>query len=219
MFSEALHDLAKPKVMPVLEAVKRSDGLSVAQLADELEMSYMGVKQHCVKLENMGYLKTWRVPRGEAGRPEKLYKLTDKCDALFPQVGVGLTLDVLESVRKVYGESAPERLLYHHFEELGKRWQSRVQKGKSLVERATRLTELRQQEGCFSRCRYSPENGFCIEEYHHPLEKVYEKYPNVLNLEIKMMEKLLASKVVRKVLKAKRGTQVVVYEIDTLGCR
>ena len=69
MFPKVFHDLSKPKLMQLLESIKRSEGKAVAELAEELEMSYMGVKQHCIKLEEMGYVKPWRVPRKEAGRP------------------------------------------------------------------------------------------------------------------------------------------------------
>ena len=133
MFPKVFHDLSKPKLMQLLESIKRSEGKAVAELAEELEMSYMGVKQHCIKLEEMGYVKPWRVPRKEAGRPEKLYCLTEKCKGLFPKVGVELTLNVLESVRELYGESAPEKLLYHHFQQMGEKWAKNVKKGKSLV--------------------------------------------------------------------------------------
>ena len=81
----------------ILEALKRSGGMPVSDLAREVEMSYMGVKQHCLKLCEMGYLEEWRLPRAkkEVGRPEKLYRLTAKCDPLFPRAGVGMTPAVL----------------------------------------------------------------------------------------------------------------------------
>lgn len=216
MFSEALHDLSKPKVMLIIESIKRSEGKSVTELAEELEMSYMGIKQHCVKLEKLGYLKPWRVPRREAGRPEKLYRLTPKCEPLFPTAGVSLTLSVMESVRKLYGETAPEKLLFVHYQELAEKWKANVMKGKSLVEKATRLVELRQREGCFCNCSYSQETGFVIEEYHHPMKAIFDKYPSAMTLEIKLMEKLLGSTVKRSVKKAERGTSVVIYDLGTL---
>ena len=216
MFPRAYHELSKPKVMSILESIKRSEGKSVNELASELEMSYMGVKQHCVKLEKLGYLKTWRVPRQEAGRPEKLYRLTEKCDVLFPQAGVSLTLNMMASVRRLYGETAPEKLLYLYFEELGERWKKNVQRGKSLVERATRLVDLRQQEGCFCRCEYKAAEGFTIEEYHHPMKDIFAVYPSAQLLEIKLMEKLLGSAVSRELRQCERGTSVVIYRIGTL---
>jgi len=216
MFPSAYHDLSRPNMMNIIESIKSSDGKSVSELADELNLSYMGAKQNCVKLEKMGYLKTWRVPRKEAGRPEKLYQLTPKCDVFFPKAGVNLTLSVLESVRKLYGETAPEKMLFLHFEELGLRWKTSIVKGKSLVEKATRLVELRQREGCFCRCQYSAETGFVIEEYHHPMQEIFAKYPSAQNLDIKLMEKLLGSTVKRLVKKCDRGTSVVMYDIGTL---
>ena len=51
MFSQALRDIARPTYAEILEALKRSDGMAVSELAKQLQMSYMGVKQHCVNLE------------------------------------------------------------------------------------------------------------------------------------------------------------------------
>ena len=46
-------------------------------------MSYMGIKDHCLALEKDGYLDTWRRPK-PVGRPEMLYRLTDRARELFP---------------------------------------------------------------------------------------------------------------------------------------
>ena len=217
MFSDEFRALAKPQVLAILEAVKKSQGKTVAELSKELEMSYMGVKQHCMKLEVMGLLKTWRVPRKGAGRPEKLYILTDKCDSLFPQAGVELSLNVMEGVKKFFGDNAPEKILFHHYEQLRVAWSPVVKKGKSLVEKATRLADLRDKAGCFSRCHYSPAEGFRIEEYHHPMRDLFEKYPAAVQQEVRMMEILLGSKIERKVKKMEKGGEMVVYEIAVLG--
>ena len=205
----------------ILEALKTSDGLPVSDLARELEMSYMGVKQHCLKLTEMGYLEEWRVPREkkEVGRPEKLYRLTEKCDSLFPEAGVGLTLDVLEAVQNLYGEAAPEKLLFHHFQMIRDKWQMKVRAGKSMVEKATRLADLRSKAGWFSRCHYDPSTGFRIEEFHNPFAKVYAVYPNAVRMELQMMEKLLGTRVLREEVSTGKGRKRVVYEIATLGVR
>jgi len=181
----------------------------------------MGIKQHCLKLTEMGYLEEWRVPRAkkEVGRPEKLYRLTRKCDPLFPQAGSDLSISVLEGVRAVYGESAPEKLLFHHFQNLLERWQPKVRAGKSMVEKATRLADLRDQEGWFSRCHYEPETGFRIEEFHTPLAAIYEVYPTAVRMELQMMEKVLGTRIVRTEAATGKGRKRVVYEIATLGVR
>jgi len=217
MFSQALRDIARPTYAEILEALKRSDGMAVSELAKELKMSYMGVKQHCVNLEKKGYLKTWRVPRTQVGRPEKLYRLTEACEELFPQAGPALTLNLLQGVKQLYGESAPEKMLFHHFEEQRQRLASKLKSAESLAERATKLAELRDAEGCFSRCTYDAQSGLKIEEYHHPMTPVYAEYPNAIRMEVQMMEQLLGSRVDRKEEEGGKGRLRVVYEVASLG--
>ncbi len=217
MFSQEFHDLSRPQVLNILEKIKTSGGSPIAQIAQELDISYMGAKQHCEKLVKLGYLDTWRVPRAAAGRPEKLYVLTDKCDEMFPQAGVELSLELLASVKRLFGENAPDRLLFQYFESLRDSWKKSVHRGKSIVERATRLSELRQKYGCFSRCHYSPETGFRLEEYHHPMKRIFEQYPSAIMMEVRMLEQVLGTKVRRKEIQIKGGNPNVVYEIMTLG--
>lgn len=212
MFLPAFRDIARPAWLDILGELKTSGGSPVGELAEALGMSYMGIKQHCMKLVKMGYLETWRVPRKEVGRPEIMYRLTAKCDPLFPEAGVGLTLNVLSAVRTLYGESAPEKLLFHHFQDQLKRWQPRVLKGNSLVEKATRLADLRDKEGCFSRCHYDHQQGFRISEYHHPLARIFAIYPSAAAMELRVMEQLIGSRVVRREVAGR-----IDYEVATLG--
>ena len=221
MFFGAHRETMRASWAAILEAIKVSDGMPVSDLARELKMSYMGVKQHCLKLVELGFLEEWRIPREkkEVGRPEKLYRLTSKCSALFPDAGVGLTLAVLKGVRQLYGDSAPEKLLFNHFQILKEQWQPKLRAGKSMVEKATRLADIRDKSGWFSKCHYDAETGFRIEEFHSPLKKIYIEYPNAVRMEVQMMEQLLGTKIVRSEVSTGKGRKRVVYEIATLGIR
>lgn len=216
MFPQAFHDLSKPRVMAIIEAIKSSRGLSVRELSHDLEMSYMGVKQHCVKLEDLGYLKTWRVPREEAGRPEMVYRLTAKCDILFPQVGAEISLYIMDSVKEIYGDSAPEKLLYRYFSDLGERWKKSVVKGHSLIEKVTRLVDKRKDSGYFCRCVYTTKEGLSLEEYHHPLQEILNKYPSAIQVELQLIQRLLGTSVTREVRVIDKTMSIVVYSMQTL---
>lgn len=217
MFSEAFQDLTKPHVLNILRALKKSQGMTVTALGKAVGLSYMGAKQHCEKLEKLGYVKTWRVPRKAAGRPEKLYILTEKCAELFPQAGVDLSLNVMEGVKRFYGDSAPEKILFHHYEQLRTKWSTHVGRGKSMVEKATRLVELREKSGVFCQARYTRDEGFRIEEYHHPMQEIFDKFPSAVQQEIRMMEQLLGSRVERKIMPLEKGGELVIYKIGVLG--
>ena len=109
MFINLLKDIARPHVMEIILLLKRNSGMAVNELSAALRMSYMGVKQHCTELEKKGFLDTWRRP-GEVGRPEKLYRLTEKAAAFYPESGNELTLEILHSIQQIYGPSAPDKL-------------------------------------------------------------------------------------------------------------
>ena len=71
-----------------------------------------------------------------------------------------------------------------------------------------------------SRCHYDQERGFRIEEFHHPLRPVFESWPNARVIELRLMEEMLGTKVVRREVHGGRaGPARVEYEVATLGKR
>lgn len=218
MFRSGFRDLVKPQWVATIGELKISGGLPVSELARRIDASYMAVKQYCEDLKKLGYLERSRIPRTEVGRPEIFYRLTTKADALFPDVGTTFTLDMLESVRSIFGDSAPERLLFQYFQHRLDEWLPKVSKAKSLVEKATLLAGLRETSGCFSLCKYDQDKGFRIEEYHHPLRRIYERYPRAVTMELRMIEQLLGTRVTRtEISGGKSGPARVDFEISTLG--
>src|SRR5437773_10628470 len=88
--------------------------MSVNELVGKMNMSYMAIKQHCIKLHRDGYLDTWRRPQ-RMGRPEMVYRLTRRTHELFQAESHQLTLDLLKAAEEVYGPNARENLLYNAF--------------------------------------------------------------------------------------------------------
>jgi Predicted transcriptional regulator len=220
MFRAGFRDLVKPQWVSTIEELKLAGGLPVSELSRRMDASYMAVKQYCEDLKELGYLERSRIPRTEVGRPEIFYRLTSKADALFPEAGTSFTLEFLETLKPIFGDSAPEKLLFQYFQQQQEHWLPKLSKAKSLVEKATLLAGLREKAGCFGRCKYDPEKGFRIEEYHHPLQRIFDKYPRAIAMELRAIEQSLGTKVVRKEIPGgKAGPARVDYEISTLGTR
>lgn len=85
------------------------------------------------------------------------------------------------------------------------------------MEKATRFADARTKSGHFCHCRYSPEDGFVIEEYHHPLHVIFQKYPGLIQVEVRMIEQALGTRVEREEKKGNQGVKCTVYRINTLG--
>lgn len=200
MFLPAFHDLLKPQWLATLTELKEAGGLAVSELSRRLGSSYMTVKQHCEDLTKLGYLKRSRVPRTEIGRPEIFYRLSEKADSLFPAIPGEFTLGMLDQIQRMFGENAPERLLFQHFQEKGEDWKARVSKGSTPLYRAQLFAKILSQEGHFARCIHDADGGkIVLRDFHHPLRKILVKYPRAVAMEQRAIEAALGCKVVREI--------------------
>ena len=183
----------------LVNRLKRTQGLSVNELSEALGMSYMGVKQHCVELERLGYLDTWRRPKAptQTGRPEMVYRLTRKAHELFPVTSNETTLALLDSAQALYGPVAPEKLLFMVFQRKIEGYLARI-KGDTVEARAQAFTALRDAEGCMAEFE-KDEAGMRIVEYHAPLADLLAAYPALLHrLEQEMYTRVLRAPVRRE---------------------
>ncbi|HEY0368859.1 MAG TPA: winged helix-turn-helix transcriptional regulator [Chthoniobacterales bacterium] len=197
MNQQLLAEIGRTQRLEILKTLKRTRGLSVNEMVERMNMSYMGIKQHCLTLERDGYLDTWRRPQ-KMGRPEMVYRLTTRTHDLFPSDSNELTLQVLRSAQEIYGPNAPEKLLFHLFERKTKALQTKV-KGATVAERATSLAKLRDEEGYMSEfCAADKEGGPHILECHSPILNLVENYPIVGRLEQDMFEAVLGTPVRRE---------------------
>jgi predicted ArsR family transcriptional regulator len=218
MLLAVFNDLVKPQWRAVLEELKLSGGMAVSDLARKSGASYMAAKTHCEELTQAGYLIRTRLPRSEVGRPEIFYSLAAKADALFPQAGVDFTLDLLDALRSLYGDSAPEKLLFQYFQKLADQHAKQFDKLKSTRDKAVKLAALREKSGCACHCECAPDKSVSIMERHNPLQRVFERYPRAITMELRMLERLLDARLIRTEIPAGRDTiPHVVFEVEFLN--
>ncbi len=190
-------DIAPSVAWDILLRIKRSGGLSVNELCAQLKMSYMGVKQHCDALKKHGFLDTWRRPK-PTGRPEKLYRATEKLDLVLPQWGNELSTGLLKVVAQLNGETAAERLLHHYFLQKTERLLLKI-KGGTLKQRASELAKLRNADGCICSMESVSATELRMVEHHNPLSEIARLYPGVCEMETRMIAELLNARVQRVV--------------------
>jgi predicted ArsR family transcriptional regulator len=145
MNEKLIREIGRSQRLEILTALRRRGGMSVKEMAAHFQMSYMGIKQHCLDLEEEGYLDTVRRPK-PVGRPEIVYRLTPLAFELFPGGNNELTLQVLEAIQQSYGPAAPAKLLFTIFGQRAEKYQA-VSAGAPLAERAAALTKVRNAEG------------------------------------------------------------------------
>ncbi len=217
MFKEIFKEMFHPSKAAIISSLKRSDGLPVSEVAKEVDMSYMGVKQHCINLEKMGFLESWRVPRKEVGRPEKLYRLTAKCDELFPTAGADVSIEILDGATEAFGEDAPEKLLRNYFQKKQDAWSKQIPTSATLEEKVKAVSELREADGFFNVLTVEDDKSINIREYHNPLTRITEKYPILSELEHAMLEQLTGTQIKRAITEGPHGQQLTHYGIKSVA--
>jgi predicted ArsR family transcriptional regulator len=186
-------ELGRSQRLRIIHMLKKTQGLAIGELASRLDLSYMGVKQHCEELERQGFLDTRRRPK-PIGRPEIVYRLTPKASSFFPAAANPATIKILQAARQLYGPNAPEKLLVALFREKTKGYAEQLKEG-DLKTLATRLAKIRDEEGCLSEFVDGPQR--LILEYHSSIMDLIEAFPLVRRLEKEMFEKVLQTHVER----------------------
>ncbi len=193
MNQKLIAQIGKSQRLQIINKLKRTHGLSVGELGVKLDMSYMGVKQHCIDLHKEGYLDTWRRPK-PLGRPEMVYRLTKRAHELFPVASNSFTIELLESAKKLYGPSAAEKLLFMVFQKKEARYIERL-KGDTLSQRVKWLARLRDNEGFMSEVE--SDGGLRIVEHHSPILDLLQAFPIVTRLEAETIQRVLRAPVRR----------------------
>jgi predicted ArsR family transcriptional regulator len=192
-----LSEIGRTQRLEILNTLKRTKGLSVNELVSKMKMSYMGIKQHCLTLERDGYLDTWRRPQ-KMGRPEMVYRLTRRTHDLFPAESNQFTLELLQSIKEIYGPNGPEKLLFNVFERKAAALKAKI-KGETVAERAKALARIRENEGFMSQfITEESEGGPQILECHSPLMNLLDQYPIIGRLEGDLFEAVLNTRVRRE---------------------
>lgn len=214
----AFWDLIRPRWRAVLFELKVSGAMPASDLAAKLGGSYMGARKSCEDLVKAGYLNRTRQADKVIGRPEIFFSLSEKAAALFPQCGPAFTGELLELVKQMHGESAPERLLYQYFQGLKSKQADLVRKFPSLEKRVAALLALRVSEGCIWRIDEVSPTFVRIVEYHNPLQAVFANYPRVMQMEQTALGEMVAARCSRRELPSLKEEQArVVFEFELNG--
>ena len=196
MKQRLLEQVGKSARLKVLNELKRTQGLPVADLAERLKMSYMGVKDVCTDLEKRGLLDTWRSPQ-KIGRPQLLYRLTQRAHDLFPTASNSATIDLLTAAQKLYGPTAPEKLLLVVFQKRTEEYLGRL-KGETLAERAKWFARLRDHDGYMAEMETEESGALRIVEHHSPILDLLRAFPLVGKLETDLFQRVLRTSVQRE---------------------
>lgn len=152
----------------ILFALKTRGPQETLILAQGLGVSRQAALQHLDRLA-ADDLVTHVTARRGVGRPRRLWSLTDKAQARFPDTHAQLTLEVLEAIRAEFGEAGLERLIARREAATAQGYVRALKAARSLEARVARLAELRAAEGYMAEWSRTDDGGWLLVENHCPI--------------------------------------------------
>jgi predicted ArsR family transcriptional regulator len=144
------------------------DDHEISILAHALGITEVGVRQHLAKLHGEG-LVAFDDQAGEVGRPKRMWRLTAKGHARFPDTHGDLTVSLIEGIRSVFGEAGLNHLIEARQEAGVATYRQALEPYRDLGDRVGVLARLRTVEGYMAEFEMQGDGSFLLIENHCPI--------------------------------------------------
>jgi predicted ArsR family transcriptional regulator len=160
--------MSSDKSNKLLYTLKSRGPLGTNALAHALGITEVGVRQHLAKLHGEG-LVGFEDQAGEVGRPKRMWRLTAKGHARFPDTHGDLTVNLIEGIRSVFGEAGLDRLIEARKEAGVASYRQALERHPDLRDRVGVLARFRTAEGYMAEFEVQDDGSFLLIENHCPI--------------------------------------------------
>lgn len=154
------------------------------------------VRQQFVKLADAGLVESFSQTRG-VGRPSQFWKLTQAGHKRFPDSHAELTMQLLDTVRQVYGEAAIEQLIDAREQASEARYSQEMAGLEGLSARMEKLADLRSAEGYMAQVEAREDGALLLVENHCPICAAATACQGFCRSERMVFERVLQARVER----------------------
>ena len=152
----------------ILFHLKTRGSQTAADVGSRLGITPAGARQHLLKLETAGLVESENQNQGR-GRPKKYWRLAQRGHDRFPDRHSDLTVDLLQSMRDVFGERGLEELIKHREHASVVAYRKFVGKRNSLRQKLAALAKIRSREGYMADVTADTGGSFLLVENHCPI--------------------------------------------------
>jgi predicted ArsR family transcriptional regulator len=153
----------------IVDRLKRVGAATVPELADALDITAAGVRQHVDALAANGLVEaSSRAPHGR-GRPATQWRLTDLASDLFPDRHDDLTVELIDALRTSLGDDGLQRVIDTRFENQLAEYRDAIPSAGSVVKRVDALARQRTAEGYLAEVVRERDGSVVLVEHHCPI--------------------------------------------------
>lgn len=160
--------MSKPSDERILLFLKFRGSQPTEAIAGHIGISIPGARKHLVALAEVG-LVGFSDEAGGVGRPKRTWHLTQKAHARYPDTHAVLTVDLIRSVRTVFGNDGLDRLVAERERAVDAHYREELAGIDDIEKRVARLAELRSGEGYMAEWSRLPDGEWLLTENHCPI--------------------------------------------------
>lgn len=174
----------------ILYYIKLRGPASADQLAEQLGVTAVAIRQHLAALASQGMVDRHEAPAsGARGRPLHLWHLLPAADTQFPDSHADLTLDLLSAIRESMGDTGMESVLAARMQRQLRAYSSAMSGGGSVKLRVERLAELRSREGYIATW-FKDGSDYYLAENHCPICSAASHCRGICDAELELFQAL-----------------------------
>ncbi|MBI2304552.1 MAG: helix-turn-helix domain-containing protein [Chloroflexi bacterium] len=202
----------------ILDILRRKGTATVEEMAMELDLAPMTVRQHLTVLERDALVRSQEVRR-HSGRPHYLYSLTPLGEEVFPRSYRRLAHRILEEAKGLTREELAGRdgreMVALLFRKLAHRMVAGLAdrfEGQGLADRVATVSRIASERGSISTYK-KIEEGFEIRDYNCPYMRVAEAHSELCEWHLSFQKEALQYQEVERTHCQAKGDGFCLYVI------
>nr|WP_284561105.1 metalloregulator ArsR/SmtB family transcription factor [Bacillus sp. T2.9-1] len=180
----------------ILHFLKKEGALTVNEFTDRLQITHMAVRKHLTILEKDGLIQSELVKQ-PMGRPIQSYTLAERAEYFFPKSYEGISIDLLNDVKELYGDDSVQQLFNKREERLTNEYISRMS-DKTPSEKMQEMVEIQNEKGYMADLSKVDDHTFEITEYNCPILEVAKEFKVACRCETVMLKNVLGTNTVSR---------------------
>jgi predicted ArsR family transcriptional regulator len=179
----------------ILEILKEGNGATVAELADKLEMAPVSVRHHLDILQGDNLILVERIERkGNVGRPQLIYALTEDATSYFPNNFAALAGNLVRQLKQILPQEQVECAFRSLAHELAGELSREDLAEATFETRLERVTAFLNERGYLAHWEHagdSHEAGYLLHKCNCPYAGVAGQHSELCLMDQTLMDDLL----------------------------
>jgi len=196
----------------ILELLKWKGPLSQDFLSHELGLSTMAVSKHLNNFLSQEIV-AYEEERRDRGRPIKMWEITKKADALFPNNHSSLAVSLIQNARESLGEAAVETMVQAHADSKVREYEEQMDLDAPVETRLQQYAEIRSKEGYMAESKELSDGSYELIENHCPVCNAAAFCSELCDAEVDVMKTLLGDVEIERTEHIQNDQRRCVYSI------